>query len=89
MINSHVLLPEGVEDTKALRRELAKLSHRIAAKEHIYTAKEYIYNWPLKLYNKQLTPEQIRDLYDLYSNVMWDNEEWKLLDEYNIHHMKR
>lgn len=76
--DSKIVLEKGVEDTHALRRELAKLSHRIAAREHLKTSKEYIPNF----WEKDLSVQDSHNLIEMFSYIDFDQVEWVLLDEY-------
>lgn len=76
----HLDLPQGVEDTHALRRELAKLSQRIQIREFIRTDKHYIENWWNK--KEDITDQQLKNLSDIYSQLFPHLEEWVLLDTY-------
>lgn len=78
--DSRIKLPKGVQDTPELRRELAKLGHRIAAREFIYCDKKYIKDWTIN--PKALSDEQVENLIEIYSDINPYNEIWKLLDEY-------
>lgn len=69
--NTFLHFGKGVEDTKELRQELAKLSHRIAHREYIDTSRAYK---ELMLGKKQqdimkLTPEEIDTLLEEFQLV--------------------
>lgn len=76
----HLDLPLGMEDTHALRRELAKLSQRIQIREFITKDKNYIEAW----WNKKdtLTDQDLENLSEVYSQLFPQLEEWVLLEKY-------
>ena len=78
--DSRIKLAKGIQDTPELRRELAKLSHRIATREFIINDKKYFKEWTIN--PECLTEEQLENLIEIYSDIHPDNEIWKLLTEY-------
>lgn len=84
--SSRIKLAKGVQDTPELRRELAKLSHRIATREFIVNDKNYIKEWTIN--PDGLSSDQLEDLIEIYSDIQPDNEIWKLLSEYPDEHLE-
>lgn len=78
--DSRIKIPKGIQDTTQLRRELAKLGHRIATREFIYCDKKYIKDWTVD--PKTLTDQQVENLIEIYSDIIPTSEIWKLLDDY-------
>lgn len=78
--NSVLVLSKGVEDTPALRRELAKLAHRIAAREFVLTHKDYVADWPANAHNLSL--DQLKNISEAYQYFYYVPEAWDLLDSY-------
>src|SRR3990167_10881815 len=78
--NSQLVLSKGIEDTPALRRELAKLAHRIAAREFILTHKDYVVDWPKNAHN--LSGQELKKISEAYQYFYYVPEAWDLLETY-------